>query len=211
MNEPLARLVRDVMGTNDKIFVALLCRQVDVAREGARLLRAEAVSGETPDDLDEQLERIEHRGDTHRNDLIAELSAALTTPVDREDLHRLSRSIDDVLDNLRDFAVEMVMYGVRPAALLGPPLQAVLDGLNALRAAVEDVGRPASELPASSRAAKHANDVRRAYHAAIAELLDGELTMDTLRYREVLRRLDVAGLRLEEAADALADAALKRA
>lgn len=210
MKKSLSRFVRDVIGTNDQVFVDLLCRQVDAALEAARLLRVEGVDGAMPEDLDERTQAIEDEGDRHRSELISELSTALNTPIDREDLYRLSRSIDDVLDNLCDFADEMVLYKVKPHKRLAPPLQAIVDGLGALRVAVEDLGRRASELPASSRAAKHAIEVRREYHRAIAGLLDGELTMDTLRYREVLRRLDVAGLRLEEAADALADAALKR-
>ena len=38
------------------------------------------------------------------------LAGVLVTPVDREDLFRLSRSIDDVLDNLRDFVREWDLY-----------------------------------------------------------------------------------------------------
>jgi len=42
-------------------------------------------------------------------------------------------------------------------------------------------------------------------------LLHGDhVTMQTLRERELLRRLDVAGLRLATAADALISGALKR-
>jgi hypothetical protein len=45
----------------------------------------------------------------------------------------------------------------------------------------------------------------------MAELLhEEEVTMRTLRQRELLRRLDIAGIRLGEAADALTSGALKR-
>jgi hypothetical protein len=39
---------------------------------------------------------------------------------------------------------------------------------------------------------------------------DGPVTAATLRRRELLRRVDVIGLRLGEAANALADGAVKR-
>lgn len=45
---------------------------------------------------------------------------------------------------------------------------------------------------------------------AVAEVLDEpEVTPQMLKRRELLRRLDVVGLRLGEAADALADGAVK--
>jgi hypothetical protein len=44
----------------------------------------------------------------------------------------------------------------------------------------------------------------------MARLLAEPLTSETLRRREVLRRLDIVGLRLSEAADHLATAAIKR-
>ena len=46
---------------------------------------------------------LEHRGDELRSHLVTVLTHALVTPIDREDIYRLSRSIDDVLDGLRDF------------------------------------------------------------------------------------------------------------
>jgi hypothetical protein len=44
----------------------------------------------------------------------------------------------------------------------------------------------------------------------MARVLRGDIDANTMRERELLRRLDVVGLRLGEAADALADGALKR-
>ena len=54
---------------------------------------------------------VEHEGDAQRAALVAELSASLTTPIDREDLYRFSRSVDDVLDNLRDLVRETDLFG----------------------------------------------------------------------------------------------------
>jgi hypothetical protein len=45
---------------------------------------------------------------------------------------------------------------------------------------------------------------------ALAKLYAGELSVETLKARDLLRRLDVVGLRLNEAADFLLDASVKR-
>ena len=56
----------------------------------------------------------------------------LIAPIDREDLFRLSRSIDDVLDNLRDFTREWDLFGIEAA-------KAYLSLLNATGAAIADL------------------------------------------------------------------------
>ena len=57
---------------------------------------------------------------------------------------------------------------------------------------------------------KSANEIRRQYDVELARLFRGKLTIDVVKSRELLRRLDVVGLRLNEAADRLSDAAIKR-
>ncbi len=57
---------------------------------------------------------------------------------------------------------------------------------------------------------KASNAIRRRYQEGVAALLIGTVDATMLKRRELLRRLDVVGLRLGEAADALADGAVKR-
>jgi uncharacterized protein Yka (UPF0111/DUF47 family) len=165
----------------------------------------------SPSAARQRMNEVEHDGDGSRGDLVAELSAALTTPIDREDLYRLSRSVDDVLDNLRDFVRETDLYGVAPDPDGTPLLEAVAEGLRTLDSAVDlMLDRPHEVTDASLLAHKQAGRVRQLYQTTMARLLDGDITNATLKQRELFRRLDVVGLRLAECADALSDAMLKR-
>jgi len=70
---------------------------------GARHLRAIL---EDPHDLEERVKKmqaIEHEGDRATHAIIAKLNTSFITPFDREDIHRLASSLDDVLD----FALKM--------------------------------------------------------------------------------------------------------
>jgi uncharacterized protein len=156
--------------------------------------------------------RIEDAGDAERAALVGGLHESFMTPIDREDLFRLSRSIDDVLDNLRDFVRELDLMGVQAPEHFVDILEALGEGLRQLGHAVHQVTVEISGVPESALAAKKAgNHIRQLYQVAIADLLSGdEVRMEVLRRRELLRRLDVVGLRLGEAADALADGAMKR-
>lgn len=210
MSQGFTRFMRDVLGRNARVFVDLLCAQADAAIEAATLLADAAGEGSPSREVAERLARIEGEGDGHRTELIGELSKALTTPIDREDLFRLSRSIDDVLDYLRDFADELVMFQLDDTTLFREALLELRKGLSQLRLAVTALADEPSAVARLAREAKHAAKVHTAYQRAVLELLSGEVSTEMLRARELLRRLDVAGLRLNEAADALSDAALKR-
>jgi hypothetical protein len=48
------------------------------------------------------------------------------------------------------------------------------------------------------------------YQYETARLFEGEVTAETLKMRELVRRVEIVGTRLGEAADALADGAMKR-
>ena len=211
MRLPLSRVFRDLRGRSSRRFVELLTGHVDATLEGARLAER-AVRGEVSwEAARTEIINVEHRGDALRRELILELSTAIVTPIDREDLFRVSRSIDDVLDNLRDFVRECDLFAIQDGASMLPVVHAIVEAVGELRGAVVVVAvAPRQVGPRALVAHKAANQVRRSYDAALAELFGGELVMEVLKVREVLRRLDVVGLRVAEAAAALSDAAVKR-
>jgi hypothetical protein len=157
----------------------------------------------------EEVAAVEHEGDAWRAHVVESLTRALTSYLDREDLFTYSRAVDDVLDNLRDFVREVDLYRVRPAPGWVSVLEEIRVGVRALRAATECLRRDVGRVSVAALAAKKA-PVRTQYQQAMARLLAEPLTSETLRRREVLRRLDIVGLRLSEAADHLATAAIKR-
>lgn len=211
MSGGVRRLWRDLIGRSDGEFVDLLVRQVSIAVDAARVLVAAQRDDRPPAEVRDELIELERQGDEVRTTLLTTLARALTTPIDGEDLYRLSGSLDDVLDNLRDFAVEADTYGVEPHERFIAPLDGLAQGLDELAEAIGRLTEGVAEVAGPARAAKKANDARDAFHAEMAALLrGGEVTMETLRDRELLRRLDVAGLRLASAADALISGALKR-
>lgn len=207
----IRRLVEDLSGRSHHRALDALLAQLDAALEGVALAAGMTTGALTPAAARAAMVEVEHVGDERRVALVTELSAALTTPIDREDLYRLSRSIDDVLDNLRDLVRETDLYGAEPVREDLATLRAVTEGLELLRAAVGHVtGAPADVVTATLAARKRAGQVRRLYQCAVADLFHDELSIDMLKRRELLRRLDVVGLRLGECADALTDAMQKR-
>ena len=209
---PLRQFIGDVLGVGGRRFVEPLIGQLDETVAGVRLVQR-AVRGDLGwPEAREDIATVAGRGERLREDLGREVAAALITPIDREDLARVARSTQDVLDNLRDFTRLVDLLRMSDTRAMVPVVEAIDAAIRVLREAVVGIAvepRAIGQRAALTRQAAHA--VRRAYDEALAELLRGDVAMETLRQREALRRLDVVGLRLGEAGDALTDAAVKRA
>lgn len=204
------RVVRDLAGRTDADLVAQLVGQLDAALDGAAVAR-DAVTGGDAAAAAVRMAEIERRGDDERSELVAILGEVLAGPIDREDLFRLSRSIDDVLDNVSDFLVELTLYRPERPEGLAEPIDSIVEGVQALRDCLPYLPRDMEAVAEGALGARRAcNRTRRRYQEAVAELLESEPDKETLKHRELLRRLDVVGLRLAEAANALTDGIIKR-
>lgn len=198
-------------GRMDSALTEALLGQLEATKEGAWLAMA-MIGGEVGrTGAHEQMRAIEHLGDEERGRLVEELRNALVTPIDREDLFRLSRSIDDVLDSLRDFVRESHLYRVPDQIRFSPMLDQVIVGIDALENAVRDLAaRPKAVVRDALEAKKAGGAIRRMYQYEISRIFSGELTADAMKERELVRRLEIVGMAIGDASDAIADGAMKR-
>ncbi|GAA1645454.1 hypothetical protein GCM10009733_048210 [Nonomuraea maheshkhaliensis] len=206
------RRIKDLMtGRMDSALTEALLGQLEATKEGAWLAMA-MIGGEVGrTGAHEQMRTIEHLGDEERARLIDELKTALVTPIDREDLFRLSRSIDDVLDSLRDFVRESHLYRVPDQIRFTPLLDQVIVGIDALENAVRDLAsRPSVVAQDALEAKKAGGAIRRMYQYEISRIFSGEITPEAMKERELVRRLEIVGVAIGDAADAIADGAMKR-
>lgn len=205
----LAALFRDLSGRTDRALASLVVEQLAATAAGVRLARSATAGELAPGIARQRMSTVEHEGDAGRALLVKRLRRSVSSPIDREDLFRLSRAVDDVLDALRDFVREFDLYQATPSPAYAP----VLD---ALAADVEHLSEAVRLLPsAPRRAAEEAllakkPGVRPHYQHAVAELLAEPVDADTLRTALLLGRLDQAGSSLATAVDALADGVIKR-
>lgn len=207
----MRRFADDLTGRSYGVTIAMLGRQIDATVLGAYLARDASLGKVPTSEARSRMVGIEHVGDAERASLINTLSRAITTPIDREDLFRLSRSIDDVLDNLRDYVRELDLYKVDENLGATSLLEAIAEGLNDLHVAVMNINDQAAEVRSAAHASRrHGHEVRKLYQRQMADLFTQEFDVDLMKRRELLRRLDVIGLRMIEATSALMDGMLKR-
>lgn len=211
MRKPLFEAVRGLGRRRTRSFVTLLASQLDATIASAQIVRDFLTGSLDLESARGAMITTEHQGDAIRGRLVHLLAEAIVTPLDREDLFRLSRSIDDALDGLRDFLREWDLYGISGSGDLPSVLDAVTDAARRLQSAVAMLAAaPTQVRERALRAKKACNRIRRLYQEEMAALFREDVSIDLLKRRELLRRLDLVGLRLDEAADVLSDAALKR-
>ena len=71
-----------------------------------------------------RLERLEHDADQVTHEIMARLNSTFITPIDREDIHRLAATLDDVVDFIEAATEHLVLYKIRQ---LTPAFQALAE------------------------------------------------------------------------------------
>lgn len=165
-------------------------------------------------ELIREIERLEHIGDTLTHETLNELSTNFITPFDREDIHAMVSSLDDVVDFIHGSAKRIDLYKVTeiPAAVR-KLAELVLQGAEELHTAVQnlkDIKKPEVIREACVKInsiENHADDI---FDMAIAQLFDEEKdAIKLIKTKEVLSALETATDKCEDAANAISSMIVK--
>ncbi len=156
----------------------------------------------------------EKEADEFRRILIYELNKSFVTPIDREDIFALSRSIDDILDYAYSTVTEMELLKVKPTPQMALIAELLRDASGEILMAVDRLeSHPGVASEHAQRAKALENKIEGIYREALAELFSGaediKHVMKILKSREVYRHLSNAGDRGDEAANIIADIVVK--
>lgn len=160
-----------------------------------------------------QLQEIEHRGDEMTHTVIRMLNQTFITPFDREDIHRLSSSLDDVLDFVNAAAVRMTLYRIEN------PTQEAADLAGLIVRQSQELSKAVSLLDDNQQLLEHCvevnrleNEADRVSRRAIAELFEREKDpIQLIKMKELYEVLETATDKAEDAANVLEAVALKSA
>lgn len=161
-----------------------------------------------------KLRKIEKEADEFRRILIFELNKTFITPIDREDIFSLSRSIDDILDYAFSTVIEIELLKVKPTPFMEQIAGLLKDSASEILMAVDRLkDHPGVANEHAQRAKALENKIEGVYREALAELFSGaediKHVMKILKSREVYRHLSNAADRGDEAANVIADIVVK--
>jgi hypothetical protein len=193
-------------------FLKLIIEQTALTLKGVELLAEYMKTCDSK--IVSDLTRTEKEADEVRRILIEELNKTFITPIDREDIFSLSRTIDDVLDYAYSTVTEMGVLKVEPTPYMGRMSSLLRDAAFEIYMAVQRLAEhPGVATDHAQRAKALENRVEEVYREAIADLFSGpedvHHIIEMLKMREVYRHLSNAADRGDEAGNVIADIVVK--
>jgi uncharacterized protein Yka (UPF0111/DUF47 family) len=170
---------------------------------GARLLE-ELLAPDVPDfDKANAIRHVEERCDSITHEVYQRLNRTFVTPLDREDIHGLARSLDDVMDAIdasaaviRRYRIPEVQFGARELArIIARAAEQIRQGAAALeqRHGVHVVTVEINRLE---------NEADALHDEALRRLFDGATdALFVMKWKEVLDLLEDATDRCEDVAN----------
>jgi predicted phosphate transport protein (TIGR00153 family) len=172
---------------------------------GATLLERMLASDPPAWDTALQIKQVESECDALTHNIIQRLNSTFVTPIDREDIHALAKSLDDVMDSIdaaaavtRRYRMAQLRYGARElASLTWQSAMQVKVAVEALERRKE-VHQLAVEVNRLENAADDVHD------ESLRRLFEEEKDAITvIKWKEVLDLLEQATDRCEDCANVL--------
>ncbi len=192
-------------------FFDLFVEQAENIHAGAQALTEMLKHYTDVDARAAKIKDLEHKGDTITHNLLTRLNQTFITPLDREDIHRLSSRLDDVIDLIDAAAGRLVLYRV-PQIRPG-----VIELAHILLHATEQVVAAVRVLEKRNHILDHCieinrleNEGDRVCHNLLAHLFDEEKDpVQIIKWKEIIEVLEIATDKCEDVADVLEAVVLK--
>jgi predicted phosphate transport protein (TIGR00153 family) len=164
-------------------------------------------------DKADQIKEVEHKCDFITHEIIQRLHRTFVTPLDREDIHNLARSLDDVMDAIdasasvvRLYSIELVRVEARELArIIKASADEMVKALKALERR-NGVAEPAVEIN------RLENEADRIHQTAVRRLFQEERDpIEIMKWKEIFDFLEESTDRCEDVANVVEGIVVKHA
>ncbi|MBZ5704408.1 MAG: DUF47 family protein [Acidobacteriia bacterium] len=195
----------------DVSFFAMFSNMADNLISGAQVLVNLFADYRDVEKSTIEIKRIEHVGDDMTHNILTKLNQTFITPFDREDMHRLASSLDDVLDFINSAADRITLYKITD------PPRAAGELANVILEQTQEIGRAVSLLRKNGDVLGHCveinrleNDADKVSREAIARLFEYEKDpINLIKIKELIEVLEMATDKAEDVANVLETVVLK--
>ena len=190
-------------------FVAM-AKQI---RHGATLLEDMLTPDRPVWDKADEIKEVEHECDNLTHQIIQRLHRTFVTPLDREDIHMLASSLDDVIDAIDEAAANIRLYRLdhvrhEARSMAGIIKACTVQIVAALRAFERRSGVAAPAVDIN----RLENEADRVHQNALQRLFDEETNPITImKWKEVIDLLEEAADRCEDVANVVEGVVVKHA
>ena len=178
----------------------------DELQRGARLLEEMLAPDRPIWDKADEIKEVEHKCDFLTHEIIQRLNRTFVTPLDREDIHALARSLDDVMD-----AIDAAATLIRLYRLDTRPLRRARAGADhhrvdrsRSRLALDALEKHKGLITHAVEINRLENEADRIHQQAVSRLFDDERDpIVVMKWKETLDFLEEATDRCEDVANVL--------
>jgi predicted phosphate transport protein (TIGR00153 family) len=195
----------------DDGFFGLFDQAAANASECARRLRAVVVDGAAGGH--ELINECEHQGDEITRTILQRLNSTFVTPFDREDIHALAESFDDVVDDIQTVSQLMLLTH------LTDPLPEMAEQADLLVRMAEEAEKLINQLESMKGVQPHLDAIDSqesegdaVYRRILSRLYSGEVeAIEVLRVKGIVEALEGAMNTIEDISDVVEAIVLKHA
>jgi predicted phosphate transport protein (TIGR00153 family) len=197
----------------EKHFFDMLEEQGDVVVEGAEALMEMVTHFDNVAQRRDKIKDIEHKGDELVHKIANELTKTFVTPIDHEDISKLTSRLDDILDYIEAASHRMWSYEIKSV----PPdmvklTEVIVKSSKEVNHAVKDLRK----FKSASEINNHCIEINRLEnvgdditHVAVAGLFKKYDAIDIIKHKEIYEYLEEATDKCEDAADVIKDVFMK--
>ncbi|HSL21333.1 MAG TPA: DUF47 family protein [Vicinamibacterales bacterium] len=187
-----------------------------LAREitnGAKLIGEMLVPDHPIWDKADEIKELEHKCDFLTHEVIQRLNRTFVTPLDREDIHALARSLDDVMDAIDASATIIRLYQIRSVRFGARELARIItDCSHQMLKAMQIFEKRKGVTECAVEINRLENEADRMHQEAVRQLFEQEHDPITvIKWKEILDFLEAATDRCEDVANVLEGVVVKHA
>lgn len=197
----------------DRKFFDDFVQMAELIDRGAHLLEEMLAPDPPLWDKADEIKEVEHRCDHLTHQVIQHLHKTFVTPLDREDIHALARSLDDVIDAIDDSAAIIRLYQISQVRPDARDLSRIISAsTEQVKCAMQALGKREGISVCAVEINRLENEADRAHQAAVRRLFEQERDpIQIIKWKEILDFLEIATDRCEDVANLLEGVVVKHA
>ncbi len=198
---------------NDDKFFDLFEKQAVVLKKASSHLLHTFQSYDDVKNKCHKMKNYEHQGDEITHDIYQLLNKSFVTPIEPEDISRLAKVLDDILDHIDDTASKMYFYGITEADKYMIELAKLIDGQTGeLEVAIKGIRNFKNTDMIEERCIevnRLENLADEVLGSAIRELFLSNDAIKIIKNKDIYETLEIATDKCEEVANVLLDLSIK--
>ncbi len=209
-------MITDILFPREKIFFKMLNDAAENSMHGVNIFhefidKFPKLTKNQKIEYLNKIEAIESRGDKIIHAISRRLNNAFITPIDKEDIHKLSTILDDIIDLVYGATKEIVLYDLKKVDKCIIELTRIIkEGAKEVVILVSYLNKTHFSLKNSVRIHQLENEADETYQMAMAELYSSKSDLlELIKVKGIYFNLELVTDKIEDVSDVIQNVIIK--